>query len=146
MKTTPIQIVVVLLLTLASVQAQTFTTVPAKPQASIPWSQLGAKAGADYKGDGLVLTQSQSGARLRCVFQRLQGEATPGGLWLTSTVTNTVSERFRVKATAVGRVTPCAPASANEINGQRTARPTTTLPATGNVEAADKLVRFIRPG
>ena len=35
---------------------------------AIPWSQLGAKMGA-----------------IHCVFQRLDGEATPEGLWLTST-------------------------------------------------------------
>ena len=76
---------------------------------AIPWNQIGAKAGADYQGDGLAVTPTESGARLHCVFQRLDGEATPEGLWLTSTVTNTVSDRFRVTATEVGRVTPCAP-------------------------------------
>src|SRR5215813_5824724 len=28
---------------------------PTKMPATIPWSQLGAKAGADYKGDGLTV-------------------------------------------------------------------------------------------
>ena len=72
--------------------------------AAIPWNQIGAKAGADYKGDGLGVTATGSGARLHCAFQRLDGEATSDGLWLTSTVTNTVSDRFRVTAMAVGRV------------------------------------------
>jgi hypothetical protein len=76
-------------------------TAPAKT--SIPWSQIGAKAGADYQGDGLAVSPTAGGARLRCVFQRLEGEATREGLWLTSTVTNGVSERFRVVATSVGR-------------------------------------------
>src|ERR1041384_2452407 len=53
--------------------------------ASIPWSEIGAKAGADYKGDGLSVTPTDSGAQLHCVFQRLEGEATSEGLWLTST-------------------------------------------------------------
>jgi hypothetical protein len=115
--------------------------------APIPWGRLGTKAGADYKGDGLAMTPTESGARLRCLFQRLEGAATPEGLWLTSTVTNSASDRFRVKATVVGRVTPCAPTSANELNGgQRTAPPATTLAAIGTVQVADKLVRFIRPG
>src|SRR5882724_8739879 len=72
---------------------------------AIPWSQIGEKAGADYRGDGLAVSPiPQSGsARLRCVFQRLEGEATREGLWLTSTVTNAVKERFRVIATAVAR-------------------------------------------
>src|SRR6266581_9766531 len=50
----------------------------------LPWSQLGAKAGADYQGDGLAVTPTAEGARLRCVFQRLEGAATREGLWLTS--------------------------------------------------------------
>src|SRR5438034_1303850 len=74
---------------------------PAK--SSIPWSQIGAKAGADYQGDGLAVSPTAEGARLRCVFQRLEGEATREGLWLTSTVTNGVNDRFRVVAAEVGR-------------------------------------------
>jgi hypothetical protein len=73
---------------------------------AIPWNEIGAKAGADYMGDGLAVAPTGSGARLHCVFQRLDGEATPEGLWLTSTVTNTVSDRFRVTAMAVGGQRP----------------------------------------
>ncbi len=69
----------------------------------LPWSQLGAKAGADYHGDGLGVSPTADGARLRCVFQRLEGEVTREGLWLTSTVTNPVNDRFRIVAAAVGR-------------------------------------------
>ena len=81
----------------------------ASAKTSVPWSQLGAKAGADYQGDGLAVTPTAEGARLRCVFQQLEGEATREGLWLTSTVTNAVNDPFRLVATEVGRVTPCAP-------------------------------------
>ena len=56
---------------------------------AIPWSQLGAKAGADYQGDALAVIPIAEGARLRCVFQQLEGEATREGLWLTSTVIKT---------------------------------------------------------
>src|SRR5437879_5325078 len=70
---------------------------------AIPWSELGAKAGADYKGDELAVVSTAEGARLSCVFQRLEGEATREGLWLSSTVSNGVNERLRVVATAVGR-------------------------------------------
>jgi hypothetical protein len=73
--------------------------------AAIPWNQIGAKAGANYQGDGLAVTPTGSGARLHCIFQRLDGEATPEGLWLTSTVTNTVNDRFRVTAIGMGRTT-----------------------------------------
>src|SRR5437899_4786198 len=76
---------------------------PAKTAEAIPWSQIGAKAGADYKGDGLAVIPTADGARLRCVFQRLEGEATCEGLWLTSGVTNNVNDRFRIVAAAVGR-------------------------------------------
>src|SRR6266436_9298435 len=77
---------------------------PAPAKTSIPWSQIGAKAGTDYQGDGLAVSPTAGGARLRCVFQRLEGEATREGLWLTSTDTNGVSERFRVTAMAAGRL------------------------------------------
>src|SRR5439155_9945364 len=85
---------------------------PAPAKTSIPWpacrggagrSQLAAKAGADYQGDGLDVMPAAEGARLRCVFQRLEGEATREGLWLTSTVTNAVKDRFRIVATGIGR-------------------------------------------
>ena len=105
----------------------------APARTSIPWSQLGAKAGADYQGDGLAVRPTAEGARLRCVFQRLEGEATREGLWLTSTVTNGVNDRFRVVAAAVGRQSSTAgegvtslPANAeihreptNDRNGKR---------------------------
>ena len=84
--------------------ADSAATAPAK--SSIPWSQIGAKAGADYQGDGLAVSPTADGARLHCVFQRLEGEATREGLWLTSTVTNGVNDRFRVTAMAVGREYP----------------------------------------
>jgi hypothetical protein len=79
------------------------STAPAKSGEAIPWSQIGAKAGADYKGDGLFVTRAENGARLLCVFQQLEGRATLEGLWLTSTVTNMVNERFRATAFSVGR-------------------------------------------
>lgn len=64
--------------------------------ASIPQYQIGATAEKQYSGDGLSVCATEGGARLRCVFQRMEGEVTCEGLWLTSTVTNTVNDRFRV--------------------------------------------------
>src|SRR5262249_10088961 len=114
--------------------AATEDSTLARPTA-IPWSQVGAKAGADYKGQGLAVARTESGARLRCVFQRLEAEATPEGLWLTSTVTAT-TDRFRVMVIEVGRVTPCAPALPGSNRDQETAndgheeiRPARQLPA-----------------
>ena len=109
-------------------------TPPAEPGASIPWSQLGAKAGADYKGDGLTVTSTEMGARLHCAFQRIDGDATREGLWLTSTVTNSQQDRLRVMAAAVGRRTFSS------------SSPFSTLEKAGEIFLAGQTVRFIRPG
>src|SRR5216683_191354 len=71
---------------LAGAAADSADRVSATTSQAIPWSQIGAKAGADYQGSGLAVSPTAEGARLRCVFQRLQGEATREGLWLASTV------------------------------------------------------------
>jgi hypothetical protein len=107
---------------------------------AIPWNQIGAKAGADYQGDGLAVTPTESGARLHCVFQRLDGEATPEGLWLTSTVTNTVSDRFRVTAMAVGRTT------ANATFNFPSPESSIPLAGAGEVSVCGQTVRLSRPG
>jgi hypothetical protein len=127
-----------ILLTAVASNGQRLTTT--NSPAAIPWSQLGAKTGADYKGDGLAVTRTESGARLHCVFQRLDGEATTQGLWLTSTVTNTVNERFRLAATEVGRKTPKA-----NYNSQW-ADSSVQLARTGDVSIDGQTVRFVRPG
>ena len=70
---------------------------------AIAWADLGARATSQYSGDGLSVTQTPSGAvQLRCAFQKLEGEATVEGLWLSSTAPGAAS-RFRVVAAAVGR-------------------------------------------
>ena len=113
---------------------------------AIPWNQIGATAGADYKGDGLTVTSTGSGARLHCVFQRLDGEATPEGLWLTSTVTNTVSDRFRVTAAAVGRVTPCAPGAADRTFNIQHPTSNIQLEDAGIISVCGQTVRLSRTG
>jgi len=120
---------------------------PAPAKTSIPWSQIGAKAGTDYQGDGLAVSPTVKGARLRCAFQKLEGEATREGLWLTSTVTNASNGCFRVMAFAVGRVTPCAPFEnlTADCGAHGVTRPAIQLANTGTVEVADKLARFVRP-
>ncbi len=71
---------------------------------SIPWSDLGTKATAQYSGDGLAVSTAADGTvRLRCAFQRLEGGVTSEGLWLTSTVEGAAADRFRVVADYVGR-------------------------------------------
>ncbi|HPK98866.1 MAG TPA: hypothetical protein PLZ39_13415, partial [Verrucomicrobiota bacterium] len=132
---------------------------PALTHAPIPWDQIGAKAGADYRGDGLRVTAQDDYMKLNCVFQRLEGEATPEGLWLTSTVTNQVQDRFRVVATALGR-TGSKPLSRPDAHplptawGEGRGEEATTsccaasrpLARTGKVTVADQTVRYERPG
>ena len=89
---------------------------------------------------------NRSGARLHCVFQRLDGEATPEGLWLTSTVTNTVSDRFRVTATAVGRVTPCAPGAADRTSNIQHPTSNIQLEDAGIISISGQTVRLSRTG
>ena len=120
---------------------------------AIPWSQLGAKAGADYQGDALAVIRTAEGARLRCAFQRLEGEATREGLWLTSTVIppgGTVNDRFRLVAAEVGRVTLCAPSATGGVTDRSAnLQPSTSgieLSATGTVSIDGQSVRFTRPG
>src|SRR5262245_38634062 len=52
----------------------------------ISWGELGAKATAQYSGDGLAVSATANGARLRCIFQKLEGEVTSEGLRLSSTI------------------------------------------------------------
>ena len=88
--------------TAVGVEAARRKAPPSQANAPIPWDQVGAKAGADYHGDGLRVSATPEGARLHCVFQRLDGEATPEGLWLTSTTDTSEDERFRVVARGGG--------------------------------------------
>ena len=84
-----------------------------------------------------------AGARLHCVFQRLDGEATAEGLWLVSTVTNQPAERFRVVATEVGREIR-SPKS--EVRRQSRFAGTVGLPGRGAVTVSGQTVRFTRAG
>src|SRR2546428_11753089 len=77
---------------LAAAPKDSADAAPAK--SSIPWSQIGAKAGGDHQSDGLAVSPTADGAGLRCVFQRLEGVVTSRGLWLTSTVPRGGNDRF----------------------------------------------------
>ena len=108
--------------------------VPGQQQAAqatnIPWNKIGAAAGKQYQGDGLAVTATGEGARLHCVFQKLEGHATRDGFWLTSTAGGAPAGRFRVTAQAVGRAGGAV----------------VPLPGSGTVLTEDTLVRFERPG
>ncbi len=119
-------VVSVLWLTVMAVAANAESA--GQSSALIPLSELGAKAGAQYQGDGLSVVPTPEGARLRCVFQKLEGLATPEGLWLVSTVAPQAGEKFRVLARAIGREGAL-----------------TSLPPQGNVSVNHKLARCERP-
>ena len=134
---------VLLAAALAHLPAAAATLTPpetASPK-TIPWAEVGAAAGAQYSGDGLSVTPTPDGARLRCVFHRMDGEASREGLWLNSTVTTQAIDRFRVTAAAFGRTG--SPLLADGAPGvTRSIR----LPATGIVSVDDNTARFTRPG
>jgi len=48
---------------------------PSKRAEAIPWSRIGARAGANYTSDGRAMTPAAAGVRLHSVFQRLEREA-----------------------------------------------------------------------
>ncbi|MBE0544925.1 MAG: hypothetical protein IH623_26605 [Verrucomicrobia bacterium] len=124
------------------------------------WRSQVAATAAEYQGDGLAVTATTEGARLRCVFQKLEGEATSEGLWLTSTVPGQPNDRFRVVAVAIGRTGEAfgVPASAGgssepfQRSGSIAAEPAKAgtpnhlLPYAGTPSIDAQTVRFIRPG
>src|SRR6266853_3788539 len=123
----------------------------------VPWSELGARATAQYSGDGLQIRAAGSGtataARLRCLFQRLEGEATTEGLWLISTVTNgsclslrgaegqaeePMNDRFRVVAASVGRGSDLVGTSRCDVSARVAAGGTVALPQSRASQAAQR--------
>lgn len=116
---------------------------PARPairSETIPVDQIGAVAGRQYSGDGLALVGTAAGAHLRCVFQRLEGKVTCDGLWLTSIVTETVTDRFQVKATVVER------GASNQALSNQPSTTNIRLPDTGTISVDGRKARFDRPG
>jgi len=102
----------------------------AEAAAAIPFAQLGSEA--DKKGGVTAssITPSATGARLKALMQDLEGEATPDGLWLTSTAEEDGGKvnRFRVKAAAFGRSSSIV------------------MPSTGAVHASQQSAVWLRPG
>src|SRR5258708_30729627 len=69
----------------------------------IPFDQIGTVAGRQCSGDGLSVEFSPDRARLRCSFQKLNGEVSTEGLCLASPADGTKREGLRVIARTVGR-------------------------------------------
>jgi hypothetical protein len=133
--------------------------------APIPFSAIGAKATADYQGDALEIMATLEGARLRCGFQKLEGRATPQGLWLESTAPgggelHLVATTVHREVLECGSLLPLWNEPAPSESGRGLPLSTTLsrwcprlavsgegeLPTTGTVSVEDKLVRFTRPG
>lgn len=126
---------------------------------SISPQQLGAEVEKNYVGENLGITALPDSVLLRAGFQKLNGLASTGGLWLESTAEPggdgeegigdgapvlhpapspfgkmAAGERFRVLAAAVGR---------QSAEGLRRA---TALAPQGQVTSDKNLVTFSRPG
>ena len=70
---------------LVAVAARAEEGMPAKSRAT-PFDQIREEAQKQYSGEGLSVVATESGAKLTCLFQRLEGEVTETGLRLWSTV------------------------------------------------------------
>ncbi|MEK0448207.1 MAG: hypothetical protein RL088_475, partial [Verrucomicrobiota bacterium] len=112
-------------------ELQTYGFPGAEQAKPIPFDQLGAEAQKKYTGDGISIAPTAGGARLRAIMQRLEGDATTGGLWLTSTADEDAGRvnRFRVRAMGLGRA------------GQMS-----LLSSTGVVQATTDAAVWLRPG
>jgi len=147
--------------TMFAAQANSQTRLASGSEATnskpIPMDQLGAVATKHYQGDGLTVAATAEGARLRCVFQRLEGQVTSEGLWLTSAAEHASGKRFRVVAVAVGRdagersAAVCEASAAAFVDsltacGWVSDHSRAPLATTGVVQAAVNLARFIRDG
>ena len=87
------------LLTLPTVSPRAAETETAS--APIPFSEIGAKASADYQGDALGINVTPVGAELHTGFQKLSGTVTNEGLRLNSTADEGGS--LRLVASGIGR-------------------------------------------
>ena len=97
-----------------------------KEQLAIPMEQLGTAFGQQHQRDGLSIRATFEGARLRCALQRLEGRASPDGVWLAFTTAEFPSDQFRVKASALEH--DCVE----------------MLPATGIISVAGQVIRLQR--
>ena len=123
---------------------------------SIPWDAIGAAPARQCPGAALAVPATDDGAPLHCAFQKIDGHATEGGLWLTSTTANSAGERFCLAATTlrrtrggVGDDTRVSSVHA-KFSGFPAAgvgeRSEISLASTGKVRVVDAVVRWERSG
>jgi hypothetical protein len=91
------------------------------------WNQIVPTAGKQHHEEGGAVTPDANCARLHCIVQSLDAEVDTDGLWVTSLVTNQMSDRFQVKAVRLGR-----------------AAADWSLAETGTVALGQQTVRFER--
>ena len=130
---------------LFSILSTNVQALPLPPSAPTSIGQLGTFVGKQYQGDGLSVAATPSGAQLCCTLQRLEGQVTSKGLWLSSTVAGAASGRFQVKAAVVTRsnelarkLIPCWDGSSFWVN---VAQP---LPGFGKAIVDGQVARFRR--
>ncbi|HOB97221.1 MAG TPA: hypothetical protein PKM43_00585 [Verrucomicrobiota bacterium] len=128
----------------AGCHAQMLEGHAATRSAPIPAEQVGMVAERQYRGNGASVEATLEGARLTCRFQRIEGEATSEGLWLSSLPRESGEGRLRVIAVEVGRGGDWGGGDAGSGIGLQGGGG--VLPAVGRVEVAGSTARFIRPG
>jgi hypothetical protein len=126
MKSYAIMCLVALPFILAVLQATALHAADAP--APMAFSEIGAKASADYQGDAIGVTATPEGASLHTGFQKLSGRVTEEGLWLDSNEGD--SDGLTLSAAALGR----------------TGAELLPLPTKGVVALADQKVTWTRPG
>lgn len=121
---------VLMILSLAIAGFASGAETPSSPMPeTIPWSEIGARADAQYAGDGLSILTSGGKTVLKSMLQRLEGEATAEGLWVASVSETEGGGRFRIRAESVGRTSDLR-----------------NMAGSGRVQAVDKRIRWLRPG
>jgi hypothetical protein len=159
MKTSALAFLLILSQTAAVQRASAAPPSAAAQPQSIPFDQLGAEAQKQYSGDGIRIIPTKDGAKLKAIMQDLEAEATPEGLWITSTADEDAGKpnRFRVRATEVGRVgRAAAPPAAARVPAATTSRNNAVLAGasalplrlspTGTVRASKDAAHWLRPG
>jgi len=123
-------------------------TLSSTGQKSIPFSQLGDEAQKHFKGAGIDIKPTQKGAKLQAIMQDLEAEATPEGLWLTSTAEEDsgMSNLFCVRAMALGRKWIASPAVSNMREPGEDGVRMTVLPPAGIVRTDSRSAIWLRPG
>ncbi|MCB1091545.1 MAG: hypothetical protein KDL87_08435, partial [Verrucomicrobiae bacterium] len=99
---------------------------------AIPFDQIGYEAGKDYSGEGISIVPSQNRAHLKALFQDLEADVTPEGMWVRSTSDHdrNATSPFRIRA----------------IGLTRSGGPDRAFAHQGSVRATPEVATFFRDG